>query len=51
MAVTRLPSTRPSASFRERLFSQFGHPRGTLGRLAGRVMAMRISLFARLLSY
>ena len=39
MAVTHLPSTRPSASFRERLFSQFGHPRGTLGRLAGRVMA------------
>ena len=39
MAITHLPSTRPSASIRERLFSQFGHPRGTLGRLAGRVMA------------
>jgi ubiquinone/menaquinone biosynthesis C-methylase UbiE len=39
MAITHPRPARPGASIREHLFSQFGHPRGTLGRLAGRVMA------------
>jgi SAM-dependent methyltransferase len=32
-------ATASGPGFRERLFGQFGHPRGPLGRLAGRVMA------------